>query len=327
MNKTSLAALALVAIFVAIALLRHSSHEPAFDSEPTAADNDASGASGNQTAARVLIDRSAAAHGSAAGSSGSAAAANNDRSSAADSLQKRLAAAGAQGLGHGSESTSGSRVDADDGNSAHGVADEERPALRPPRGANPANAGGPDAAAADSAAEPVADFNFDSGVDKSYALDKRTEITDADKLGGPMGTVSFWVKPQWEAGNQDNATFLQIGDGGLRFMKVGDTLRFEYPDKNGVQQGIGIGIGTLQSGQWHLVTGTWTDSTNTLLVDGRPTLVNADAQPPDFQSGTNVFVGNGGASAPGEVAGVKISNFPSSAGAIAQQFQSGPHPR
>ena len=90
----------------------------------------------------------------------------------------------------------------------------------------------------------------------------------ARALGGPSGSVSFWFQPQWSAGNQDDASFLEIADGRLRVLKNVDFLRFELVDDDGVEHGLGAPITDWKPGEWHQIAVTWDGGTAQLYVDG-----------------------------------------------------------
>src|SRR5205085_1826377 len=66
-----------------------------------------------------------------------------------------------------------------------------------------------------------------------FATAAPVDLSDlAEPLGGSQGSVSFWFRPQWGAGSQDDASFLEIGDGFVRVVKNVDFVRFEFLDAN-----------------------------------------------------------------------------------------------
>lgn len=90
----------------------------------------------------------------------------------------------------------------------------------------------------------------------------------ARKLGELGGSVSFWLQPQWQEGNQDDASFVEIADGQLRLVKNVNVLRFEFMDNAGREHGIAAPITNWKTGEWHQVAGSWDGSTFQLYFDG-----------------------------------------------------------
>src|SRR2546427_707965 len=67
--------------------------------------------------------------------------------------------------------------------------------------------------------------------DERYAINAPLEAAGlAEKRGGLGGSVSFWFQPQWQKGNQDDATLVEIADGQLRPVKNVNFLRLEFTD-------------------------------------------------------------------------------------------------
>jgi hypothetical protein len=182
----------------------------------------------------------------------------------------------------------------------------------------------------DPVGEPVPEVAYDSGLDKNFVTESQTELPDVGKISGESGTVSFWVKPDWDSNSQDDAGFVQLGDSGLHFVKNVNFLRFEYFDKNGAEQGLGTNISDWKQGEWRQVIGTWNGTTYQLYVDGKQLSQSTYPLPPDFQDETKVYVGSnlppGAPPAPGEMSGVKVLNRWTSAAEIARQFQTGQRP-
>jgi hypothetical protein len=90
----------------------------------------------------------------------------------------------------------------------------------------------------------------------------------AEKLGGQRGSVSFWFQPQWQEGNQDDASLIDIADGQIRLVKNVTFLRLEFMDSEGAAHGIGAPITDWTAGEWHQITGSWDRGTFKLYVDG-----------------------------------------------------------
>jgi hypothetical protein len=71
----------------------------------------------------------------------------------------------------------------------------------------------------DSKGDPIPEVAYDGGMDKVFRTDSQKQVTDAGPIAGGAGTVSFWVKPEWAAGDQHDATLIQFGDSGLELTK------------------------------------------------------------------------------------------------------------
>src|SRR5207253_6074199 len=71
-------------------------------------------------------------------------------------------------------------------------------------GAGSTQTGATDARAGDTASTRT-DVAFDSG-DAAYEAQATVEGPDVGKITGAAGTMSFWLQPGWQEGNQDDAT-------------------------------------------------------------------------------------------------------------------------
>jgi hypothetical protein len=311
MNKSSIAAIAAVAIVLAFVFFRPSTDQQA----PQPDRREIDGATGTRDSGSGGADRTRG------GGSGGAA---GDRGNA---VRDRLAAAAARAAAHGSDE--GKRI----GDSGIDDSDpdvvEQRVALRAKKPAKaPGNDAGDDTTTAD--AEPAPNVAYESGIDSTFSTANQTELHDMGELSGLTGTVSFWVKPGWQEGNQDAATFVQIGENGLQFVKNADALRFEYPGRNGQREGFETGIGRLNDGEWHQVVGTWIGASYQVFIDGSQIALNTSLQGPYFRGTAKVYVGSnvpsGSAAAPGDVTGVRVSDLPSSPAEVINQYQYGPRP-
>src|SRR5262245_54105231 len=76
--------------------------------------------------------------------------------------------------------------------------------------------------------QPIPDVAYDAG-EKVFDTTSKVAIADA-AIATPDGSIAFWVEPQWGEDNQDGATFVQLGEDGIRLVKKGNTLSFEYTD-------------------------------------------------------------------------------------------------
>src|SRR5205823_5218474 len=100
--------------------------------------------------------------------------------------------------------------------------------------------GATDARAGDTASTRT-DVAFDSG-DAQYQTQAEVEVPDVGKITGAAGTMSFWLQPGWQEGNQDDATLMNLGDGRLQIVKNVGFLRFEFVDDAGGTGGLGTSI-------------------------------------------------------------------------------------
>lgn len=90
----------------------------------------------------------------------------------------------------------------------------------------------------------------------------------AETLAGERGSVSFWFQPHWQAGNQDDATFIDIADGQFQLTKNVNFLRLEFIDVEGGTHSIGAPITEWQSGEWHQIATSWDGNVFQLYLDG-----------------------------------------------------------
>jgi hypothetical protein len=122
----------------------------------------------------------------------------------------------------------------------------------------------------DPAAEPqIPGVVFTSDDGKQYATTEPVDLPDSDDFSRDTGSVNFFLEPGWEGDNQDDADFIDLGDGGLRVVKNVNFLRFEYIDSNGVEGGVGAEISDWKVGDPHQVTATWDGSNMNLYLDGK----------------------------------------------------------
>jgi hypothetical protein len=176
------------------------------------------------------------------------------------------------------------------------------------------------------AVEPPAQyFPFSTGAEANYALNEQSAVDDIGKIAPRSGTMSFWLQPNWQAGNQDDANFLELGDGRLQVIKNVNFLRFEFTDADGGKGGIGAPITDWQEGQWHQVTTTWTGNTYSLYIDGQ--LVSqtqfpggAVQVPPDAKLLIGSAYPENRPVAPGTINGVDVTGRPLSPAEIAAMY-------
>jgi hypothetical protein len=114
---------------------------------------------------------------------------------------------------------------------------------------------------------------------RDFSADQMFRVIPGPLIGTEGGGISFWVQPQWEAGDQSNATLMNLGADGsqqnrFEIFKDGQSLHFALVDSTGAQVDIGSTIDGWQPGEQHLVTATWgqtADGKNEVLfyVDGK----------------------------------------------------------
>jgi len=174
---------------------------------------------------------------------------------------------------------------------------------------------------------PVATGNvFQSDAAAQYTLDTPFDLPDATKLAGRMGSVAFWLQPQWQDGNQDDATFFDIS-GQLQLIKNVNFLRFEYTDEQGQIHGIGFPITDWKAGDSHLVATSWNGNVFQLYVDGQlatqATLPNILNLPTDtaMTIGSDFPVSR--PVAPGTMNGLDVQNRPLSPAEVLALFRAG----
>ena len=175
-------------------------------------------------------------------------------------------------------------------------------------------------------AEPPAQyFPYSSGSEANYALNEQTAVDDIGKIAPRSGTMSFWLQPGWQTGNQDDANFLEVGDGQLQVIKNVNFLRFEFTDAAGGKGGIGAPITDWQEGQWHQVTTTWTGNTYSLYIDGQ--LVSQTQYPGgavQVPADAKLLIGSAYPEnrpvAPGTINGVDVTGHPLSPAEVAAMY-------
>ncbi len=174
-------------------------------------------------------------------------------------------------------------------------------------------------------AEPPPSAGFTSADDARYALNEQVEVPDIGKIAGRSGTLSMWLQPDWQAGNQDDATLAELGDGRLELIKNVNFLRFEFTDDAGGKGGIGAPITDWKAGEWHQITTTWSGNTFSLYIDGQlvsqttypggPVQLPADAK---LLIGSD-FPGNRPV-APGTIGSIDVHGRPLGPGEVASQY-------
>lgn len=135
-----------------------------------------------------------------------------------------------------------------------------------------------------------------------FGEDSQVVVPDAGNLSGPAGSISFWVKPEWEGSEKADAHMLDLStpnvwENRLAVNKNGRYLRFMFFPNTGQEVGVSSIIDDWQPNQEHHVVATWgpVDGGGNVLqfyVDGR--LVGTDQYDGEFEVPTNqnVILGN-----------------------------------
>ena len=194
--------------------------------------------------------------------------------------------------------------------------------LREPR-AGQTVPGSPQTGATDARAAEAADVAFDGG-DAQYQTQAQVEVPDVGKITGAAGTMSFWLEPGWQEGNQDDATLMNLGDGRLQIIKNVGFLRFEFVDDAGGTGGLGTSIAEWREGEWHQVTAVWNGDQYSLYVDGQLVSQTVHDGRVDLPSGAKLYIGSnfpeGRPVAHGTIGSVDVHNRPLGPGEVAGNF-------
>jgi hypothetical protein len=183
-------------------------------------------------------------------------------------------------------------------------------------------AGATDARETD-AAPARADIAFDSG-DAQYQTAEQVEIPDFGKIAGAAGTISLWLQPGWQEGNQDDATLIEVGDGRLQINKNVTFLRFEFIDDGGNNGGVGAPIGEWREGEWHQVTATWNGNQYALYIDGQPVSQAVHDGRVDLPPDAKLYIGSNFPEsrpvAAGTIGRVELRSHPLGPGEVASNY-------
>lgn len=133
------------------------------------------------------------------------------------------------------------------------------------------------------------DVAYDSG-EALLSTSSPVEVPEMGKLAGGRGTVSLWLKPQWEEGNHDDAAIVQLG-GDLQLVKNVNFLRFELA-RDGGAGGVGVPITDWKPGEWHQVAATWNGNQLSLYVDGQLASTTTRQVPIELPPDTTLRIGS-----------------------------------
>ena len=99
---------------------------------------------------------------------------------------------------------------------------------------------------------------FGSGAQLRYA--------SAGSIDSTVGTLEFWINPQWSGNDNQSHNFVKFGDngGGMLFAKDGANNLRSIFNQYGVggqsEKGVAINVRNWQAGQWHHVAYTWSSA-------------------------------------------------------------------
>lgn len=106
-----------------------------------------------------------------------------------------------------------------------------------------------------------------------FSPDSELAIPMAGKISGQAGSISFWVRPEAETSDVDNASLVQLrshyefGDR-LQIWKDGASVRLVFADSTGTESGVVYAGSSWAPQEWRLVTATWGNGENALYING-----------------------------------------------------------
>jgi len=172
--------------------------------------------------------------------------------------------------------------------------------------------------------------NRDLPADKEFRIDDAAQV-----IGQQAGGLSFWLTPQWEAGDTSSGTLVQLGAGDVHenafaITKDAQSLRFTFLDDSGASIDINAMTDGWQRDQRHLVTATWGLDADgkgqvSFYVDG--TLVGQQPYSGRFEVGQGVPLHIGadvesGRSLPGVISNFQLYNRGLTSGELGQAVAS-----
>jgi len=185
---------------------------------------------------------------------------------------------------------------------------------------------------------PVAVENVESkDGSATFGKDSQYAVPQAGGLQGSGGAVSFWVKPDWQGTEQDDAHMVDLStpnvwENRLSINKNGRYLRFMLFPNTGQEAGVSAVVDAWQPGEQHHVVATWgpeEEGGNVIefFVDGK--LVGRDVYDGEFEVPTTdpMVIGNnrsGQLGARGGISGFEVYNTRVSPDRVGTIFQSAP---
>ncbi len=109
----------------------------------------------------------------------------------------------------------------------------------------------------------------------TFTVDSEYAVPMAGKMSGDAGSISFWVRPNGEMSDVDNASLVQLRSANewanrLQIWKDGGNVRLVFSDGNGVETGSTYGSESWAPDEWRMVTATWGEGMTALYVNGEP---------------------------------------------------------
>jgi hypothetical protein len=183
------------------------------------------------------------------------------------------------------------------------------------------------AEALDDEAEEINEIAYDGGADRAFDTAAQVEVTEIGPIDGQAGAVAFWIEPGWQRNDGSDASFIQLGDGGLEILKDDNVLRVQYTDATGQVYGGTADIARWGAGDRRHVATTWNGGTMSLYIDGSQVFLNGGPEPPNVHGDPALYVGSalpGGApAAPGSLSSLTVMNRELTPAEIRQMFESG----
>lgn len=180
--------------------------------------------------------------------------------------------------------------------------------------------------APDAAGGPGADDVAVETGDAEFPSTERVAIPVPGEVADDGGSVSLWVEPDWQPGNGDDATLVQLGDT-MRVSKHGHSLHLESAGPGGVFHEVGASIDDWNPGERHQVVASWTDGELSLYVDGELVGRRNGHRPVDPGSSSHLYVGSDGSDgkpvAPARIGDVDLRNRPLGDDEVAKGYRDG----
>jgi hypothetical protein len=134
----------------------------------------------------------------------------------------------------------------------------------------------PDKGSATPSVEEGVTLTSDEGA--YFSRDAQFVIPNAGNLKGEAGTISFWIEPDWNGDDPENAALVQMRTAAwanrLQIFKDGRFLRFLLTPDSGTESGVGVDISGWPRGEAQHITTTWTEAQTgqgilSMFINGR----------------------------------------------------------
>ncbi len=169
-----------------------------------------------------------------------------------------------------------------------------------------------------------------------FGKDSHYAVPDAGNVQGKAGAISFWMKPEWDGSDKEDAHLVDlqtpnVWENRLAINKNGRYLRFMFCPDTGLETGTSMTIDNWQSQQPHHVVATWgpQDGGGNVLqfyVDGR--LIGKEHYDGEFEvpQAQPMIIGNnrgGDLGARGGISGFEVYNTRIDSGKVSSLYNSG----